>query len=499
MNLMLLAEAEGSKWGEGFWFVFMVLSNVTFVLAVLSIPSVLVRRRGRPQAALSWVLAMLAVPVLGLLLWWAMGRTHLERKRRKRRRSASKVSKKLSQVVEKTSGAKEVEWELMPIERFPPADAEWAFPPTIDNQARLLVDARETYAEMERMIRDAREFIHIIFYIWQNDPIGERFRDLLIEKARTGVQVRLLLDAFGASPVIKRFMDPLRAAGGEVAIFGPTILRRWHLEVNFRNHRKLVLVDGREAVIGGLNIGQEYTRKWRDLAILLAGPALDQLQEVFVEDWVFAQGTDFVDESYFGRWRGADDPELRDATMCEPTICAVIASGPLGEMNLTHEAFLLAIAAAEDRIWLTTPYFVPDQTILAALRTAAFRGVDVRILVPADPDAWLVGLASRSYYPFLLKTGIRIFEFKDEILHAKAAVIDHNIAFVGSANMDVRSFKLNFELSCFLQCESLCQRLAEQFSADIAKSDEVSLEDIQHRGYWTQVCEAAAHLLSPLM
>jgi cardiolipin synthase A/B len=499
MNFMLLAEGEQSGWVKGFWFVFMVMSNITFLLALLSIPSVLVHRRGRPQAALSWVLAMLTVPVVGLLLWWAMGRSHLERKRRKRRRRISKISADISKVYKETPAKLETKWELLPIERFPPQEAEWAFPPTINNQARLLVDAKETYAEIERMIRDAQTFIHIIFYIWQNDSIGEKFRDLLVEKANAGVQVRVLVDAFGSSRVVKHFMDPLREAGGEIAIFGPTILRRWHLEVNFRNHRKLVLVDGKEAVVGGLNIGEEYTHNWHDLAILLGGPSIDQLQEVFMEDWAFANGSDFVGKQYFGRWQGADEPDLNHEEMCEPTICAVIASGPLGEMNLTHEAFLLAIAGAKERIWLTTPYFVPDQTILAALRTAVFRGVEVRVLVPEEPDAYLVGLASRSYYPFLLATGIRIFEYKDDILHAKAAVIDHDIAFVGSANMDVRSFKLNFELSCFLECESLCQRLADLYESDIKKSNEIRTEDLNHRGYWTQVSEAAAHLMSPLL
>lgn len=499
MNLMLLAEAEQSNWVRGFWFVFMILSNVTFLLAVLSIPSVLIRRRGRPQAALSWVLAMLTIPVLGLLLWWAMGRTHLERKRRKRRRSKSRVTAKMSQMLEDGRAAGETKWDLLPIERFPPQEAEWAFTPTVGNQARLLIDAKETYAEMERMILDAREFIHIIFYIWQPDPIGEKFRDLLVERAKAGLQVRVLLDAFGSSYVLKKFMDPLREAGGEIAIFGPTILRRWHLEVNFRNHRKLVLVDGKEAVIGGLNIGQEYTHHWHDLAILVAGPALDQLQEVFVEDWAFAKGPDFVGKRHFGRWKKPLPAADEDEDRCEPTICAVIASGPLGEMNMTHEAFLLAIAGARQRVWLTTPYFVPDQTILAALRTAVFRGVDVRVLVPEEPDAWLVGLASRSYYPFLLRTGVRIFEFKGDTLHAKAAVIDGDIAFVGSANMDVRSFKLNFELSCFLQCETLCHRLAELYETDMSKSNEIHFKDLEHRGYWTQVGEAAAHLMSPLL
>jgi cardiolipin synthase len=499
MNLMLLAETEQSSWVRGFWFVFMVLSNVTFVLALLSIPSVLVRRRGRPQAALSWVLAMLTVPVVGLLLWWAMGRTHLERKRRKRRRSSSKASARISQVHGAVSETRETQWELLPIERFPSDDAEWAFPPTTDNRSRLLIDAKETYAEIERMIREAREFIHIIFYIWQKDPIGEQFRDLLVEKARAGVQVRVLLDAFGSSHVIKQFMDPLREAGGEIAIFGPTILRRWHLEVNFRNHRKLVLVDGTEAVVGGLNVGEEYTHHWHDLAVLIAGPALDQLQEVFVEDWTFAKGSDFVDRQYFGRWREVEKPDRHEASMCEQTICAVIASGPLGGLNLTHEAFLLAITNAKERIWLTTPYFVPDQPLLAALRTAVFRGIDVRVLVPEEPDAILVAWASRSYYPFLLRAGVRIFEYKNDILHAKAAVIDRDVAFVGSANMDVRSFKLNFELSCFLQCKSLCEGLTALYESDLHKSDEVLLEELSHRGYWTQVREAAAHLMSPLL
>lgn len=471
------------------------LVAATYVLALLSIPSVLLARRGRPQAALSWLLLLLLLPVLGLFLWWAIGRKHLVRRRRKRRQAAEQISRRLTELQTELPTPPHADWGLMPIKRLPAEEAEWVFPPTTSNRVHLLVDSNEAYPAVEKMIRDATDHVHVLFYIWEADDTGRRFRDLLIDKARGGVEVRVLLDAVGSQGASGRFMDPLRAAGGEVVAFMPPVVFRRSLELNFRNHRKLVLVDGRRAIIGGLNIGDEYLHGWHDSALQLEGPVVDQLQEVFTDDWHFAKGKEFELAEHFGRWAKFDE----EGTGYAPAVCGVVASGPHTELNMMHEAFFMAINAATQRIWLTTPYFIPDLTILAALRTAVFRGVDVRLLVPEQSDNRLVKMASRSYYPELLRSGVRIFEYADGILHAKTAVLDDDMSIVGSANVDIRSFRLNFELNCIVKNVALARRLAELFEQDMGHSREVTCESLERSSYVSRLCEAAAHLMSPLL
>ena len=475
-------------WHLNWW---TVLAAVFFVLAMLSLPSVLLKRQGRPQSALSWVLILFLLPVVGLFLWWAVGRQHLRRQRRKRQKSTQEVSEQLTEAQVALPTPSESAWEMLSIKNLPDEALEWFYPPTVKNHAQLLHNAEQAYPAIEKMIADAEHHIHLLFYIWNPDETGTRFRDLLIKKAQDGVEVRLLLDGLGSSRACGSFMDALRAAGGEVEVFMPTRLFQRRLDLNFRNHRKLVVVDDRVSVLGGLNIGDEYRGEWRDTAVQLQGPVVDQLQEVFADDWHFAKGADFASPRYFGQWK--------EQLPGEETTCSVIASGPHTDLNLTHEAFFVMINQATERVWLTTPYFIPDQTIVAALRTAVFRGVDVRVLLPEESDSKLVRLASQSYYPELLQSGMRIFEYGKGILHSKTAVFDNELSLVGSANMDNRSFRLNFELSCITQCEDLNRQMAQIYQDDLEQSREITLSAFEERSYFKQVLSALAHLLSPLL
>lgn len=475
---------------------FVGATYLTYFLALLSIPSVLLQRRGRPQAALTWVLLMFLLPYgLGLFFWWAIGRTHLKRRRRRKKQSRARMAQRLAQFQQELPTPHDEEWGLLPISRFPAEEAEWIFPPTSGNRARILVDGREAYPAMEQLIAEARHHLHLLYYIWQPDGTGRRFRDLLIDKARAGVQVRVLYDAVGGANIRRGFMAPLAAAGAEVEPFMPPRFFRRSLDLNFRNHRKLLIADGQAAILGGLNIGDEHCDNWRDTAVLVRGPVLDQLQEVFADDWYFATKRDFTSADYFGRWRrrGAESHDGHAAA------CGLILSGPQTEVNLTHEAFFLAITTAKNRIALTTPYFVPDQSILHALRAAVYRGVDVRLLVPEKSDAPLVRLAGRSYYPELLRSGVKIYEYHGCILHSKTGVFDDDRSFIGSANMDIRSFRLNFELSCFLKSRALCGELSAIFERDLEQSHEVTLESVQRNSYFSRLAESAAHLMSPLL
>jgi cardiolipin synthase A/B len=471
-------------------------SLASYIFALFTIPSVLLRRRGRPIAAISWILALFAFPFFGQVAWWILGRRHLERQRAQRQKTTEQLQRDLATLKAHLKSAPEVENALVLFRDLPTQLRESIFLPTTANRIQLLIDAAQAYPAMKQAIRDAKEHIHFLFYIWQNDAVGREFRDLLVFRARDGVEVRVLVDSLGSSLIDETFLRPLRAAGVEIS-YVPARIFQNRPTLNFRNHRKILLVDGKVAYGGGLNIGCEYTSNWRDIGLRMAGPVVDQYQEVFVDDWYFATGQNLTDPRYFGRW---DEIEESDLTASEHFAnCAVIASGPHLKTKILRDAFFVAITSAQKRVWLITPYFIPDTAIMVALQTAVLRGVDVRILVPGLSDVPFVKFAARSYYEDLLKVGVRIFEYQTSILHAKALLFDDELSIVGSANLDIRSFRLNFEITCLIASESFNKELAEHFLGDCANADEISLEETRQRSTAMQLVEAIAHLMSPML
>jgi cardiolipin synthase len=486
----LIHTLQNLGWSLNGWTAFTLVAEF---FALLTIPSVLLQRRGQALSALAWILCLIGLPYFGVLLWWGIGRTHLERKRRKRRTARLTVTKGFV-TLRPPAGTSGTDDEFMGNFRFPAEDAGGIFPAVPGNRVQLLVDGEQTYAALEEMIRSARHHVHCLFYIWNRDRTGERFRDLLAAKARAGVKVRVLLDAMGSGGASGRFMDPLRAAGGEVAVFMPTRFLRRSLSLNFRNHRKIVVVDGGVGYTGGLNIGDEYLGGWRDMGLRLTGPAVSQLQEVFLDDWYFATGGNCADAAYF---EGAVAP-APDAPGL-PATCSVIAGGPDTRDNPTLDTFFMGITMSRERIWITTPYLAPGPDVLTALRTAAYRGVDVRLLVPRRSDSRLVQLAGRSFYPTLLRAGVRVYEYLPAVLHGKTWVFDSQYLAIGSANLDNRSFKLNFEITCVLRSPEATAQMAALFEQDLAQSEEISLASFEKRSTWSQLKESAANLLGPLL
>ncbi|MEJ2367389.1 MAG: cardiolipin synthase [Acidobacteriota bacterium] len=480
------------NWDVTWW---LILTWAAELLAIATMPSVLIQRRGQPLAALAWLFGLLALPFFGVILWWGIGRTHLKRKRRRRVSAHWRISKGFASLrPSREALPPEIMEKLHPIKRLPMEESAGVFPPVPHNRVKLLVDGDMTYETLEKMIRESRSHVHCLFYIWQPDAVGRRFRDLLAEKASEGVEVRLLCDAMGSSKVTGRFMAPLEEAGGKVAFFMPNRLFRRALTINFRNHRKIVVSDGRAGFTGGLNIGEEYCRNWRDMGLLLHGPVVAQLQEVFAEDWYFTTGENLAEPGYF-QWAGK---EMKPASGEHNAVCSIIAGGPDSRYNATHDAFFIAITNARERIFITTPYLTPNQAMQAALRTAVFRGVDVRLLVPKKADLPFLTWAGRSYYPALLSSGIRIFEYEAGTLHEKMWIFDRDLSVVGTANLDTRSFKLNFETSCFIHSPEVNGALYKLYKKDLSESREVTMESLRLKGGTERLGEAVANLLSPL-
>jgi len=446
-------------------------------IALLSVPSVLLNRRGRPTAALSWLFALFALPGLGSLLWWALGRTRLERKRRKS--AAKRQAYVEARGTPGRSGATLFD-RLFPERAF--GDGIFS---SACNDAQLLIDGSAFFPAFEAALKAARHSIHLAFYIFQDDETGRRILTLLEEKARAGVTVRLLVDGFGTSHP-KAIRLRLEQAGAELAIFLPSRIRPFYApRANFMNHRKIVVIDHELGFTGGMNIGHNYEHVWRDVMLELRGPSVNALEHVFFEDWYFA--TDQILEG--------PNPTCENK---EGVSVATIASGPDSEPWIL-DAYFMFITGSTQRVWIVTPYFIPGTPMMEALRTAAGRGVDVRIIVPEHSDVSVVAWASRSYYRVLVASGVKIYEYQGPMLHAKALIVDSQLLSVGTANIDSRSFRLAFEVSCFVESQPKNQELAAWMASLCESAHPIDGPTLDKKGLWMKMLESAAHLFSPIL
>ncbi|MBI5500727.1 MAG: cardiolipin synthase [Deltaproteobacteria bacterium] len=467
------------------------------VLAFVLIPRI-VMARGESGATLAWILAIAFLPYAGALLYFLIGRTRVWRRKRRRklsRRAFLQVLDGLPRTAAQCDASSSLPELPRPAGEIARMGACAAGSPLLPgNRLEVLTDTNRTYALMEEAIRGARHHVHVQSYIFRGDEAGTRIRDALCAKAREGIAVRLLVDAVGSHGLRSSFVRPLLEAGGKFGRFMPVLPLRPHWRPNLRNHRKIVVVDGRIGFAGGLNIGDEYRgrkkrfKPWRDTHMRLEGNAVLRLQEIFLEDWLFATDEDIVDAAYF--------PELGPVG---DDLVQVIGSGPDEAVGAIHAVFFTAITESRRTLFITTPYLVPDPAMLMALKSAVWRGVDVRILVPGKSDLPLIRLAGRSYYRELLEAGVKLYEHRPGMLHAKTMVVDCAWSTVGSANMDIRSFRLNFEVNVLVSGEGMARQLESIFLADIAKARPVALESVLRRPARARFLEGVARVLSPIL
>src|SRR5690606_6415338 len=376
------------------------------------------------------------------------------------------------------------------------AQATSGLPASTCTDVRLLVDGGATYDALLEAIASAREHVHLEYYIYAADRTGTALRDALAERARAGVAVRLLLDAVGSAGIPRDFFAPLADAGGEVAWFHPMQFGRiWQRTwINLRSHRKIVVVDGRVGFTGGSNITDEQHERpradaYRDLHVRVEGDAVRGLQVLFVEDWAYATGQ----RNFIASVVRAMPPRRPG-----PISAQVLGSGPDSPWEAIHRLHVGAIHAASRRVWLATPYFVPGEAAMMALTSAALGGLDVRVLVPRNSDSRLVTWAARSYFDELLAAGVRVYEYGPRMLHTKALLVDDDLAIVGSANFDSRSFSLNFEVSMVFRDAGVTADLERLFNGDFASAPRVRPD--RPVPLWSvRLPEALARLLSPVL
>ena len=471
-----------------------------FVLLVLLLLGVqaglgIVMERRSPMSTWAWLMVLILVPVIGVPLYVLLGRTKVKRQIM-RGATATRQLSRIAMLLDCPPSLVGARVDLRDVE---PQTARLVvgMGGTLlrgGNRVAVLQDGPETFEAMAGAIARAERYVHLELFIFHPGQIGERMRHLLAEAAGRGVEVRMLFDAFGSIRLARSYLEPVLARGGQQAFFAPVRFSRVRKRPDFRNHRKVMVVDGRVGFVGGLNVMDEYvagTRPdtpWRDTHLQVEGPVVHDLERVLNESWFMTTNELLATSRHYETAARVGDSAVQ-----------VVTSGPEDDWPMTEKVFTSSIFAAKSSLNLTTPYLVPTDSVLSALATAALRGVEVRLLVPAHGDHTLVHWASRSYYPDLMEAGVRIFAFGPRMVHAKTMSVDHRFCLVGTANLDIRSFQLNYEVGAMVYDADVTAAVDRAFARDVAASRELDLDEFRRRPYLQRVRENTARLFSPLL
>lgn len=466
--------------------IFLLLAHV--IGALTSLHAVMNARSS--EGAIAWVVSLNTIPYVAVPAYWVLGQSEYDGYVRAYRSALEDPEAQLAEVQkymrENQTGSNGDEGDQL-VEKL----AGLSY--TAGNRLELLIDGKSTFAAISEAIESAENYILFQFYIIRDDEIGQHFKDLLISKASQGVKVYFLYDGFGSHELSNSYKQQLVDAGVQVAGFSHLDKATGVFQVNFRNHRKVVVIDGQKAFLGGLNVGDEYLGSsdkfadWRDTHISISGPAAMEAQLSFLEDWKWSSD-DWLDLD----WETQADPE-------GDSVAIVVATGPADEFQAAQMLILQAINSAEKRVWISTPYYVPDTPIVAALELAALKGVDVRILTTDETDSKLVSLAAYSYFEQSMRAGVRFFLYRDGFLHSKTILVDDEYSIVTSANFDNRSLRLNFEIFALLRDEEFNHAMEQMYLEDFAHSDELPEDAFSSKPAWYRLASRLARLASPVL
>lgn len=476
--------------------------SIGFTMTIILTAVIIVLENRNPSKTVTWLVVLYVLPIIGFVIYIFFGRNFRKKKRFKGKVKINQLDHTIEQVIETQNQVLKQKDTFLNEEYYSKKrlinlllQTNQA-PFTLNNQAQVLTNADQKFAAVFAAIDQAKHHIHIEYFIIKDDEIGNTFRDRLLMKIKQGVQVRIIYDGAGSwrLDINGEYFKPLIDAGAEVHCFAPIRIHFLNSKINYRNHRKIIVVDGETGFVGGINIGDEYLGRsekfgfWRDTHLQIKGDAVYFLQNIFIEDWHFITGQYLKAECYF-------PPHCHVGNQ----LIQIAASGPDSEWNSIMQLYYATMASAEERIYIISPYFIPDDSILMALMTAALSGLDVRIIIPNIPDHHIVFWATQSYMADLLQAGVKVYQYKKGFVHAKVMMVDGVVASVGTANMDIRSFQLNFEVNAFLYDKQIVARLEEDFMKDIADSRLITYEEYQERPFLNKVKESGARLLSPLL
>lgn len=469
--------------------ILMFIINITFIGALIFI------ERKDPSTTWAWLLVINIFPIGGFFIYLLFGQNFTREKKFKRKLISDEKKKKYFNVKREQYKIDESIAENIDLVEMNYRNSNSMY--TQLNDVDIYFDGNDKFKALLESIKGAKKYIHIEYYIFRRDRIGDEIINLLIEKLKEGVEVRLLVDAMGSSKINhrKKIQDYIDA-GGKYAVFFPGLTAHINMRINYRDHRKIVVVDGKEGFLGGFNVGDEYLGRdkkigyWRDTHFKIKGEAIRELEERFLLDWTYAADEDVTDL----------DKYLKVEENLESNVgMQIVSSGPDHEEQYIKNAYVKIINNAKKYVYLQSPYFVPDETLLQALRISALSGVDVRIMIPGNPDHVFMGWAASSYVSELLYVGVKVYYYNKGFLHAKTIVSDDTVCSIGTANMDIRSFKLNFETNAFIYNKNIAIDMKKRFNIDIEESHLISEEEYKNRSVWRKIAESIVRLLSPIL
>lgn len=475
-----------------------LLGNLVWINIVFGIIIVFFERRN-PTSTWLWIMVLALLPGVGFLFYLFLGQD-LSKKRIFKGKTEDDGCFTDMAALQKNKMAKDrfhyddpnfPEYEDLIMMHLKSSDAFFSQ----DNNVEIYFNGDDKFEALLDSIYKAEKYIHMEYYIFKNDHLGNKIIDTLVKKAEDGVEVRLLVDGMGGRSLTKKSKDRLINAGGKVAVFLPPFVPFISIRINYRNHRKICVIDGKEGYLGGFNIGNEYlglSKKfgnWRDTHIKIKGSAVSSLQWRFYLDWKFAAGEDLkICQSY-----------LHEESANSNVGIQIVSSGPDSKWPNIKDGYLKMISNARHKIYIETPYFIPDDSILEALRIAGLSGLDVRVMMPNKPDHPFVYWASLSYIGELLEVGVKFYHYGDGFLHSKVIIVDDFISTIGTANLDIRSFLLNFEVNAFIYDDMVNLKLTEKFINDIDLCKEITLDNYNNRSNIVKIKESISRLLSPVL
>ena len=476
-----------------------VMDHLLIINVLLSLIIVFFERRS-PQAVWTWLLLLYFIPIVGFILYLVIGQDF----HKSRMFKAKEIEGELKYAVrkqEETIYRRQLRLANPELNRFRDLilynlEAGQAVL-TDNNDIRIYTDGKEKFHALIEEMKQAKKYIHLQYYIIRSDELWQQIEPVLIAKAHEGVEVRVLFDSMGCRTMHNRDWERLEREGVQVAEFFPAFLGQLQLRMNYRNHRKIVVIDGRIGFVGGFNVGREYLGLdskfgyWRDTHLCIEGAAVTSLAVRFVLDWNYAAKENlFQRDSLFELpqyVRGGHDP------------VQIISSGPDSQTKTIHDNYLHLIHSAKDHVYIQTPYFIPDDSILDALKIASRAGIDVRIMIPCKPDHPFVYWATYSYIGDMVAAGAKCYVYNNGFLHAKTLSIDGMVACVGTANMDIRSFGLNFEVNATIYSERTVQKLERAFENDMNQCTYITRKIYEERSLVIRIKEQFSRLLSPLL
>lgn len=479
--------------------ILIVMTVVASMNFLLLIAMVFLEQR-KPQTIISWLTILTFLPILGFILYVIFGSGLSVRTRRMIKKKAISERDILKNIdgIHNLKNAK--------VESITEKDRHiinycynYGAYPCPGSDVQIFNNGIEKIASLKQDLLNAKHSINMEYYIFANDKIGKEIMDILCQKAREGVEVRLIYDSIGSRKAPRRFFRKLTKAGGKVAEFFPPFMhiRLINLKLNYRNHRKIVVIDGKIGYTGGINIRDDHLgldsklSPWRDTHIRIVGSGVYGLQNIFIDDWRYSKKEsvppkNYIDKGYF------PSPEIKgDVTV------QILSSGPYMPVQKIKEAFIKLIATAEKRLYIQTPYFIPDDAFMGAIRIAVMSGVDVRVMVPSKPDKKSVYYVTLSYLKELVEMGVKVYLYQG-FLHSKTIIVDDNKLSIGTCNLDNRSFGLNFEDTAIMYSEKLNKKYQEAFAKDMKNSCEVGLSYFKKKRWLTKILQAIFRLLAPL-